>query len=153
MIMGKRQPNYDSQTDYDERLRNRYLWGAAYGISLFVGVALAYFNIRGYPQLLRPAEAALLLNMGLLVLAMVNQYRLPPFHLPGRTPDSGTKLQLFRLMILCLMLAPFSLSLSYFLTLEAGPQWFQVGFFVFVGAFGMGVILLAIAAKHPALTQ
>lgn len=142
-------PNYNNQSDYDERLRHRYYWGLAYGISIIAGIALAYVVVRGFPQLLLPAEASLLVNMGLLVLAMVNQYRLPPFHQPGGRPDVGVALQLSRLIFIALLLAPFCLTLGYLLDLALGPQWFQVGAIFFFADFVLAIILLAVSTRYP----
>ena len=147
--MERRVPDYNNQADYDERLRNRYRWGLAYGVSLVAGVALAFFVVRGESQFLLPAEVAFLVNMSLLVFAMVNQYRLPPYHLPGEKGNAGINLQFFRLFVIIILLAPFSLSLGYLLDLTMGPQWFQVGVLLFFADFGLAVVLLVLGSRYP----
>ena len=147
--MGRRVPDYNNQANYDERLRNRYRWGAAYGISIFAGIALAGLAVNVSSQFLLPADVALLFNMGLLVLAMVNQYRLPPFHIPGEQPDVGIVLQLWRLQFISILLAPFSFSLACLLDLTMGSQGFQVGVIMFFAVAVMAIVILVINSRYP----
>ena len=144
--MTSTQPDYDRQTDYDRRLRGRYTLATLYFATFAAAWILTYLGVRGNPPLLTLALTFYAANMGIVALAIVNLFRLPFFHTPGKAPPLERG-RVFILRMWAIIYAfPLFLSMGGLVWILFGPNWVSIPIWACVV---LAIIIIGVMIRSP----